>query len=515
MAPSRMSMARLFAGKALQSLFDPSMARQLYGMTMGIYPGGRGEPPKKGTRQFLEAYSTMPWLRAAVDRIGTSCASVTYRLYVPTDNAAPADGRSNRPTTVVTIGSRKFQVPIYSRSLGDRLKQRPHRGVQLARSKERTKSLEELADSGKLRAVEEHPLLDLLQGTTGYLVGSSIRKLLQIHLDTVGDAFWLKQRNEMGMPVAVWPLPPDWVVELPQPGKAYYRVSFRGWQGEIPETEILWFSDPDPANPYSHGSGIARALADELDTDEATAKHIRRFFFNGGRPDVLVAGEGLTQENTTQLESAWMARSREFWKQGLPFFMNEKVQIQELGKSFKDMDLVPLREHERDIIINTIGIPPEVLGIIQNSNRATIDAAAYLMGIYVTVPRLEFSREVMQTRLVPEYDPRLILDYDNPVQEDKDFHLRAMIAKPETPTADEWREIQGLEPLPDGEGDLHMVTMGTSAAKKLSDLLPEAVPASLRPPPAGGDGQQPPQLEPGQDPANQEPANLPAGDTTP
>jgi phage portal protein BeeE len=506
--PSRLQMARQFAGKALLSLFDPAAARQTYGLMAKVHPTGQGEPPKRGTREFLQAYSTSPWLRAAVERVAISCSSVTWRLYVPTDSAAPSDGRSNRPFATVTIGHRRFQVPIYTRGL-DRLKSHPARIVQLSRGMERTKALEELADSGKLRVVEDHPLLDLLQGVNGgYLVGSDIRKLLHIHLDTVGDAFWLKQRNEVGMPVAVWPLPPHWVSHLPTPGHRFFTLTFRGFTGpiDIPETEILWFTDPDPSNPYGHGSGIARALGDELDTDQAAAHHLRRFFYNGGRPDVLITGEGLSLDNTRDLESAWMARSREFFKAGLPFFMNEKATVQELGTSFRDQTIVPIREHERDIIVNVIGLPPEVLGIIENSNRATIDAADYLMARYVSTPRLEKVREVKQVRLVPEYDERLILDYDSPIMEDKEFHLKVMQAQPVIPQVDEWRELMGLEPMGGKEGKLHMVPMGVTAVKKLSELAEPAAPPPGLP---GGGGNGAPQLEPGEPEPTPEPAKPP------
>lgn len=469
------------AGKALLSVFDSAATTGLYGMMSGILPGGsRGDPPQKGTRQMLEAYSDYPWLRATTERASDACAAVTWRLYLPTSQPV-SELMGKRPVlrTRVTINGRKFMVPTYQPVVYRTItrKSRP-RIVQRSGLDSRRKSLEELADSDKLLLVEDHPMLDLLEGANSYLVGIALRKLLFIYTFLVGNVFWLLQRGpevingRRGAPTSAWPIPPDWIAETPTPSRRKFRVSFRGWQGEIDEEDILWFADPNPSNPYGLGTGLAKSLADELDTDEQAAKHLKSFFWNRGRPDLVVSGEGLTDTTIQQFEDSWWANLR----RGLagynkPFFTDHEVKIQELGQTFDEMQMVPLREHERNTIHQVFGIPPEMLGINQQANRSTSEAADYHMAKYVLTPRLEFVREVFQERLAPQYDERLIVDYDSPVMEDKEFRLKAMQAKPETPKVDEWREVQGLEPLGEGKGDIHLVNgSAVVAVKELIDL---------------------------------------------
>jgi hypothetical protein len=126
-----------------------------------------------------------------------------------------------------------------------------------------------------------------------------------------------------------------------------------------------------------------------------------------------------------------------------PYFINRKIEVEVLSQNFKDMELSTLRKDERDIFIHVYGMPPEIFGIIENSNRATIDAADYLMGRYIVVPRLEFMRVMLQTQLIEQFDERLILDYVSPVQEDREYELKVMTAKPAAFTVDEWREQGG------------------------------------------------------------------------
>lgn len=419
--------------RAAIGVFSDISAQQAYGMLAGILPGSVGQPPKRGTRELLNAYNEMPWLRAVVNKVSRSVASVLWCLYIIRRNGK-------------AVKISKIQWTDYAG---------------------RQKLMAVYRKQGELVEIEEHPLLDLLNKTNSFLTGLITRQLTQIYLDLVGEAFWLKERNGAGKPMAIWPLPPDWVISTPTPAHRFFRVSFRAWQGEIPDTEILWMADPDPLNPYGRGSGMARALGDELETDEYAAKHTKSWFYNRARPDVVVSADGLRPEDTQRLEHDWLARNQGFWKAYKPYFLSKKVDIQTLSQTFENMQLVDLRKYERDTIIQTYGVPPEILGIIENSNRATIEAADYLFAKWVVQPRLEFLRNVLQEFLVPEFDDRLILDYESPVSEDKEYNLKVAQAAPWSMTVDEWRELQGREPLPDGQGQVYMLPFNLYSSRTL------------------------------------------------
>lgn len=421
-------------GKAAIGIFSNTSAEQAYGMLAGILPGGVGQPPKRGTKELLNAYNEMPWLRAVVNKVSRGVASTPWQLYVVR--------RGGKAVKAAKIQRADYDV--------------------------RRKLLAVCRKQAELVEIEEHPLLDLLDNANSFLTGLTARQLTQVHLDLVGEAFWLKERNGAGKPVAFWPLPPDWVISTPTPTHRFFRVSFRAWQGEIPDTEILWIADPDPTNPYGRGSGMARALADELETDEYAAKHTKSWFYNRARPDLVISGEGIRPEDTARLEEDWLRKNQGFWKAFKPYFLSKKVDIQTLSQTFENMQLVDLRKYERDTIIQVYGVPPEILGIIENSNRSTIDASDYLFARWVVQPRLEFLRAVLQERLVPEFDDRLILDYESPVAEDKEYNLKVAQAAPWSMTVDEWREMQGRKPLPDGQGQVYMLPFNLYSSRTLA-----------------------------------------------
>jgi len=408
-------------GKATANLFTGRAGAD--NLFTGLFTGAYGLPPERGTKELLDAYNTMPWLRAVTNKVSRSVASTTWQLYVVRQSGK-------------AIKSAKLQRADYTT---------------------RRKIYEGLKKEEVLEEIDQHPLLDLLDNASEYLTGFTARQLTQIYLDLVGEAFWLLERNGLGVPVAYWILPPDWVIGTPTPEHPSYKVSFIGWQGEIPASEIIWFKDPNPVNPYARGSGTGRALADELETDEYAAKHVKSWFFNRARPDVIISADGLSPADTARLEEDWVRKNQGFWRAYKPYFLSKKVDVQALSQTFENMQLVDLRKYERDTILQVFGVPPEIVGVIENSNRATIEAADYLFAKWVLVPRLEFLRNILQEKLVPQFDDRLVIDYESPVTEDREFILRAAQSAPWSLTIDEWRELQGLEPLPDDKGQVYML----------------------------------------------------------
>lgn len=201
----------------------------------GVLQGG-GTPPPKGTNDFLRAYSHMPWLRAVASRVSYDVAATQWHLLV--------ERRQGRV--------------------------RMNRLVQRAGPAQRRVLLDQLKAEHALEVLETHPLIDLLDRANPVQIGLMVRRVTQLHLDLVGEAFWLLERGAtpVDVPVAIWPIPPSWILSLPTPRQPFYRASFRGWQGMIPATEFIAFADIDPLNPYGRGTGTAQALRDELEADE-------------------------------------------------------------------------------------------------------------------------------------------------------------------------------------------------------------------------------------------------------
>lgn len=444
--------------KLAVGLFSQNPGKVAQQLMKGLYPSYRGEPPARTAQNFLKAYGSMPWLRAAVHRVSTSIANVHWKLYA-NKRAKDRNARARR-----------------------------NYKVQRAPHDVKVKLLHELDAQEDLVEITEHPILTLLDDANEFMTGQDCLKVTQCHLDLVGESFWLKERGPLTTVIGIWPIPPHWVMATPTPSNPFYRISYRGWQQEIPDTEILWMRDLDPWNPYGRGIGTTMSLADELDTDEYASKFTKSFFFNDAKPPFVVFPKGqptaqIGPAEIARLENDWTNKNQGFWRKFKPYFLNAEVGIHEFSSNLRDFQLTELRQFERDTVVNVFGIPPELLGILTNSNRSTIDQADYIFSRWVLTPRLEFMRAQWQERLIPEFDDRLILDYTSPIAADKESQLEAMKAAPWALTIDEWRAEQGLPPMDDErQGAMRMVPTLLVPTENLDIPLPSEPDLGQHPP---------------------------------
>src|SRR5262245_11606618 len=363
-------------------------------MMDGIRGARFGDPPARGTREFLEVYETSPWVRAVAGRVATSVGSTQWTL--------EANGRQ----------------------------------------------------------VQEHILLAALRRPNPLMSGHQLFKLTQLCLDLVGDSFWLKSRNAFGAPVEFYPIPPHWIMETPTPARPSFRVSQFSWQAIIPDTEVFWIHDPAPADPYRRGSGVVRAQADELETHEFASKHAKQLFWNRALPEFVVMDPNADTPEMDRHEQAFTQRLQGFWRWYKPYFTNRKLEFwQPQQMNLENLTMVPLMKHERDVIIQAWGMPPEQLGIVENSNRATIDGSDYVYERRLVRPRREMVRDALQAGLVPEYDERLVLGFVDTVPEDKEHQLAVAKAAPHALTLDEWRARAGAKPVGGDLGKARMVPL--------------------------------------------------------
>lgn len=378
------------------------MFRKLFSMLTGrgrsaldaVFRSRVGDPPVRGTREFLEVYETSPWVRAVAGRVSGEVGATQWAL-----------------------------------------------------------------KAGE-REIATHILLAALKKPNPLMSGHQLFKITQLCLDLVGDSFWLKVRNGLGAPVEFYPIPPHWIAEVPSPSRPTFRVSWMGWQEHVPDTEILWITDPPAANPYGRGSGLVRAQADELQAAEYTSKHVSQLFFNRAIPEFVVMDEGASGDEIDLHEKAFAQKLQGFWRWYKPYFTNRKLEFwQPQQMNLENLTMVPLMKHERDTIIQAWGFPPEQLGIVESSNRATSEVSDYILEKRVVKPRREFIRDALNALLVPEYDERLSLSFVDTVPEDKEHRLNVAAKAPHVPTFDEWRKFMGLHPVGGELGKSHYVPL--------------------------------------------------------
>ena len=302
--------------------------------------------------------------------------------------------------------------------------------------------------------ITKHPALNFIKSGSAKLPWRASIATTIMHVDLAGESYWALGRDNKGTPSSYAPMPAHWVISVPNATQDYYIIRPRmGITFNVPKADILAFIDTDPANPYSRGASLTGAASVELSTDASASNFLDGFFKNRARPDLIVSGtEGapLEPESAARLEMTWIEKFRGMLKQHRPFFSALPLNIQEVGSGLRDNEVTDVRKDLRDVVSQIYGIPPEILGRIDSSNRATIDAADYLFAAHTLSPRLEMLGDVLEVFLEDEFNLSargLSLKFDTPVKEDVKTRLSVMQAQEQAFTPNEFRVAAGLKPL--------------------------------------------------------------------
>lgn len=404
--------------------------------------------PRRGVIESLAAYEAIPSFRRTVGRVATAVASVPWRLFATSRNA--------KSLVRELEALRVVDASLAAKAL-----------------KERGKLVRRATERGDLRELTAHPFVRFLEQPNPEHTGRAFRELCQVWLDITGEAFWLDVEQLGRKDGEVWPLPPQWITHTPDSLDPTFHVSAGFYNARHDDDQVSWLRHLSPLDPYGRGSGIGRTLGDELDTSEHAAKHIAAYFNNRAIPDLWISLEDAEGDQLKQWETDYDNKMRTQGRANRIFLTNSKAQVKELAATFKDMTLVELRKHTASEVQRTYGVPPEIVGDVNESKRSTIEAAAYIMAVFVMIPRLEFQREHYQTQLLPRYpqSDRLVALYDDPIPPDSEAQGKTREQFPWAFSADDAREAAGAEPLGEaGGGGVHAVPSDSTLVLGLAGI---------------------------------------------
>lgn len=305
-----------------------------------------------------------------------------------------------------------------------------------------------ITKNGNRTQIFNHDILNLMK-TFNPLFSTGIDGwfLTQVYLEVNGNAFIHKERDKSNKVRYLWLYNPLDVEELPTTVNGYnYKIRINNEYKYIPMTEIIHIKNPNPEQPFGYGVGIAETLINEIQTSELANTQVNQYFYNGAIPPYIISAD-ITSEQLKEMSNRWLANNQGFFNRNKPYFTNTNaLTVTKLMDNFKDMEIVKLIEMDSEIIRKTFGIPPEILGGVDNSNRATIQGAREIYAQEVLMPRLTKLKDVLNTNLVNEFADNLELDFKSPIPSDKELQLAIMKEFKEMFDEDEIRKLAGLMP---------------------------------------------------------------------
>lgn len=317
-----------------------------------------------------------------------------------------------------------------------------------------------------------HPIYDLLEDPCPQyreLTGWHIKYFVIASYTLVGEAYLLKVRDNGGKIIALQPLAPSWVVKTPTTYSDYYEIYPYGTASGnaivVPNTDVICFKDIDLNDPYGRGKGTAETIGDEIQSDEYASKYAKNLFFNDATPSAIIYAPAGNKETADQIKKSWLQKMGGFRHAKEPMVLTgEGSRFEKISQSPTELDFVQSRKFLRDSALQQFHIPPEITGILENSNRSTIDSAFYLLNKNVLSDYLRMYERVMNTQLLWEdfdKEKKLIFRHENIIEED--IQQKLAIAndglRNGTLTVNDWRRAMGYE-IDEKGGDVYLRGFG-------------------------------------------------------
>lgn len=387
----------------------------------GSFVSRWARPPSRNTTEWLEMFSKSPRL-AVVERIASDLANLTGHLY-------------------------------------------------------------RIAPDGSKNEVTKHPFLDLMKHPNPLyeMTDSAVWRLNEIYLMLVGESFMLVERDEHERPTELWNVPPQWVKMTPYLGNPGYLItSPSGLTMTVSVDDMFVMKQLNPLDPYMRGLGVAQSIADEVEIDEYAAQFQKRFFFNDATPPFVFVMPGATQDQIDVFESHWEKKHRGVDKSHRMAAFGRDVRVEKLGDSHgKDTGFLESRLAMRDAVLEHFGVPREIMGITENSNRATADAAQYIYAKNVLTPRISNRGKALNMQLLSMFeDKSLVWEFDPVIPYDKEFNKAlaidgwnvGLLTRNEARAKVDMPSIKGGDVFKTGINDLFM-EQTTDPAERTQDLM--------------------------------------------
>jgi len=269
-----------------------------------------------------------------------------------------------------------------------------------------------------------HPLTRLFAEVNPFHTYRELVEITMTDLELSGNAYWvLTRRRISGVPGEIWPVPPAWMRVVPGSGDLARRYVVRrnGRETPLDTRDVVHFRYTSPGDPY-YGRSPLEAAMEAVRTDESVARAQRRAFDLGPVPGVVLKSRTpLTPDQQARLRADFESHFSGADAAGRLIITDPDTDVVPFSARPREMDFMDSGRAVRDRILGCFGVPPAVLGIVEDFNRANAEAAQGLFARNTLLPKLKMIAARITQDVCSQFAPRGIsCDFASPVPSDRE-----------------------------------------------------------------------------------------------
>jgi len=237
-------------------------------------------------------------------------------------------------------------------------------------------------EDGEETIVHNHPLSILMDRPNPYMSGEVVQAYLMNALHVFGDAYLMKEKNNVGQITALYPLIPDRVTPKGTESELITHYVFK-----MEDREVILDSDDvihfrlglDPKN-HKKGYAPLRTVLREIYGDEAAGQLSSALLSNSGVPSVIISPRedfSISADESEQITRTYQQKVGGS-KRGLPLVLSGSMQVEKMSFSPNELDIGTLRRIPEERVSAVLGVPAILAGLGAGLERATYSNAQQL-----------------------------------------------------------------------------------------------------------------------------------------
>lgn len=317
-----------------------------------------------------------------------------------------------------------------------------------------------------------HPVANLLRKPNNWQTGHEFWSDATSAFVRYGNFYSFKGRGVTGPIRMLMPLHPPavGVRQDNDTGAVTYRVSQAN--GEVREyQQDRIFHARGPARNFIEGDSPVKDVQQAIALEIMAEKFGATFFQNGAMPLMVfkfIAGGGF---RTKEEEEAFIKDYQEALggsKRFKGFLLPKGMDMTSAPVENEKAQFLQTRQYQRTVIAGAFGVPPHLVGDLERATFNNVEQQDQDFTLNVVMPVAHAFESAMERDLLTDQDRSsgvaIRFNLDSTLRADFKSRQEGLKIQREMGVinADEWREIEGKNPIPEGEGGTDYWQQGPS-----------------------------------------------------
>ncbi len=328
-----------------------------------------------------------------------------------------------------------------------------------------------LTPRGKARATDHHLYRLLHDAPNPEMTSLTWRETSEAHVALWGNAYCEIEYDNGERPKHLWPITPKRVkATRPDPkGPLVYEVRLpKGGVTKLPARQM--FHIPGLSLNGSTGLSVIGLAREAVGLGLATEEFGARFFSGNAIPGAVLEHPGALSDNAhDRLKESWEDKHRGLEQSHRLDILEEGMKFTQIGVPPEDAQFLETRKFQVNEIARLFHIPPHMIGDLERATFSNIEQQSLEFVIYTLRPWLVRWEQALKQQLFTEQEreslfPEFLIDGLLRGDTESRFRAYAIGRTWGWMSADDIRELENMNPLPNGRGSTYLVPLNMQPA---------------------------------------------------